>query len=51
MDNPLPNGIYVVELLDYPHDRGLPYLSKAKRALTWFRIRVEGDRYLHTIDI
>ena len=48
MDNPLPNGIYIIELPDYPHDLGRPYLSKAKRALTWFRIRVEGGRYLHT---
>jgi len=48
MDNPLSNGIYVIELPDYPHASGRHYLDKAKRALTWFRIRVVGSRYLHT---
>jgi len=48
MDSPLPNGIYMIELPDYPHEIGRPYLNRAKRALTWFRIRVEGARYLHT---
>jgi hypothetical protein len=48
MDNPLPNGIYVIQLPDYPHEKGRLYLDRAKRALTWFRIRANGERYLHT---
>ena len=48
MNDPLSNGIYEIELPDHPHESGRPYLNRAKRALTWFRIRVEGSRYLHT---
>jgi hypothetical protein len=48
MNDPLPNGIYVINLPDYPHASGRFYLDKAKRALTWFRIREAGERYLHT---
>ncbi len=48
MDPPLPNGTYAIELPDYPHSLGEPYRDRAKRARTWFRIRIEGARYLHT---
>jgi hypothetical protein len=48
MKDPLPNGIYVIELPDHPHEGGRLYLDRAKRALTWFRIRARGERYLHT---
>lgn len=36
------------ELPDYPHAPGRDYKDRAKRALTCFRIRVRGGRYLHT---
>ena len=49
MPNPLQNGTYIIELPDRPHcDLGRKYCDKSKRACTWFRIRGQGDRYLHT---
>ncbi len=46
--NPIPLGSHRVEIPDEPHDRGVPYLDRAKYARTWFRIGDRGDRYLHT---
>ncbi len=49
MDNPLPNGTYIIDLPDYPHCHlGIKYCDKSNRSCTWFRIRGQGDRYLHT---
>lgn len=48
MESPLSNGTYVIELPDFPHLPDNPYRNRAKRAKTWFRIRVGGARYLHT---
>lgn len=41
-------GMY---LADEPHDKGAPYLDRAKYARTWFRIGDQGDRYLHTGEV
>jgi hypothetical protein len=49
--NPIPRGTYRVEIPDEPHDKGAPYLDRAKYARTWFRIGDQGDRYLHTGEV
>jgi hypothetical protein len=45
--NPIPVGIYPVEIPDAPHDHGRRYVSSTRYAKTWFRLGREGDRYLH----
>ncbi|MEK7116550.1 MAG: hypothetical protein AAB837_00085 [Patescibacteria group bacterium] len=40
-------GIYDIEIPDYPHEGGRHYLNQSKRAMTWFRIGHNGERYLH----
>ncbi len=42
------NGLYDIEIPDFPHPGGRNYLSKSPRAITWFRIGHKGDKYLHT---
>lgn len=49
--NPIPLGIYPVEIPDEPHEKGRPYLDRSKYARTWFRIGHQGDRYLHTGEV
>ncbi len=45
---PWKKGLYDIEIPDYPHEGGRNYLKKSKRAMTWFRIGHNGERYLHT---
>ncbi|MBN1114859.1 MAG: hypothetical protein JXA66_05925 [Oligoflexia bacterium] len=45
--NPIPNGVYDVELPYEPHPLGLLYLIDSKFSKTWFRIGHSGDRFLH----
>lgn len=40
-------GLYDIEIPDYPHEGGRHYLDQSKRAMTWFRIGHNGERYLH----
>ena len=49
--NPIPFGTHRVEIPDEPHDKGVPYLDRARYARTWFRIGNRGDRYLHTGEV
>jgi len=44
---PWTEGLYDIEIPDYPHGGGLHY-SKSKYATVWFRIGHSGDKYLHT---
>lgn len=47
-DNPLPNGIYDIEIPYEPHHRYGEYYEKYSiYAKTWFRIGHSGDRFLH----
>lgn len=45
---PWGKGLYDIEIADYPHEGGRNYLDQSKRAMTWFRIGHDGERYLHT---
>lgn len=45
---PWNKGLYDIEIPDYPHKGGRNYLDKSERAMTWFRIGHDGERYLHT---
>lgn len=40
-------GLYDIEIPDYPHEGGRHYLTQSKRAMTWFRIGHNGEKYLH----
>ena len=44
---PWEKGLYDIEIPDSPHKGGRNYLSQSKRAMTWFRIGHDGERYLH----
>ncbi len=44
---PWIEGLYDIEIPDYPHEGGL-YYEDSKYARVWFRIGHSGDRYLHT---
>jgi len=52
--NPIPTGVYPIQLPDFPHDLGESYLDQATKALTWFylgtgnAVQGKNDRYLHT---
>lgn len=46
-DAPWRKGLYDIEIPDYPHEGGRNYLKQSKRALTWFKIGHDGERYLH----
>lgn len=46
-NNPLPNGVYDIEIPDEPHPYGEYYEKYSLHAKTWFRIGHEGNRYLH----
>lgn len=52
--NSIPAGIHPIQIPDFPHTIGRPYLTKSKYALNWFYLRngvaIPGndDRYLHT---
>lgn len=45
---PWENGLYDIEIPDYPHALGARYEKDAPRAKTWFRMGHSGERYLHT---
>jgi hypothetical protein len=51
--NPVSVGIHPLQLPDFPHDLGLPYLDRTPYALHWFYLghghatRGANDRYLH----
>lgn len=51
--NPIPNGVYPIQLPDFPHDLGSGYVSQASKAMTWFYLGTgnakpnDNDRYLH----
>ncbi len=47
-ESPWEKGWYDIELPDYPHPKGRNYEKRALRAMSWFRIGHEGERYLHT---
>ncbi len=53
-DNPISPGVYPIQLPDFPHKLGEPYLDQATKALTWFylgtgnAVHGKNDRYLHT---
>lgn len=42
--NPLPAGKHVIEIADFPHEKGLSYKPYGT---VWFRLGTSGDRYLH----
>lgn len=44
---PWTEGLYDIEIPDYPHEGGLHYKG-SKYARAWFRIGHSGDKYLHT---
>ncbi len=44
---PWTEGLYDIEIPDYPHEGGLHYKG-SKYARAWFRIGHGGDKYLHT---
>ena len=44
---PWEKGLYDIEIPDSPHKGGRNYLNQSKRAMTWFRIGHDGERYLH----
>jgi len=46
--DPWKKGLYDIEIPDYPHKGGRNYLNQSKRAMTWFKIGHNGERYLHT---
>lgn len=52
--NPILPEIYPIQLPDFPHNLGQPYLDQATKALTWFylgtgnAVQGKNDRYLHT---
>lgn len=52
-ENPIPNGVYPIQLPDFPHDLGNLYVSLASKAMTWFYLGTgnakpgDNDRYLH----
>jgi len=51
--NQIPNGTYPIQIPDFPHSIGRPYLSSTSKAMTWFYLGIgnavpgQGDRYLH----
>ncbi len=45
--NPVPVGTYPICIPDLPHARVRQYLRQAPHAKLWFRIGMEGDRYIH----
>lgn len=45
--NPIPNGVYDVEIPDIIHDGGARYTDSSRYAKSWFRVGRSGDRYLH----
>jgi hypothetical protein len=45
--NPIPNGVYDLEIPDMIHEGGARYTDSSRYAKTWFRIGRSGDRYLH----
>jgi len=45
--NPIPKGVYPLEIPDEIHSLGTHYLRDSKYAKTCFRIGRNGDRYLH----
>lgn len=45
---PWKKGLYDIEIPDYPHKGGRNYLDQSERAMTWFKIGHDGERYLHT---
>ena len=47
-ETPWKKGWYDIELPDYPHPKGRSYEERALRAMSWFRIGHDGERYLHT---
>lgn len=47
-ESQLSKGLYEVQLPDYPHAGGGPYMDVAKKAKVWFRIGKDGERYIHT---
>jgi len=48
VETPWKKGWYDIELPDYPHPKGRNYEGRSSRAMSWFRIGHEGERYLHT---
>lgn len=46
---PWRKGLHNIEIADYSHDLGKPYLHRASLALVWFRVSHHSDkeRYLH----
>lgn len=45
---PWKKGRYDIEIPDAPHEGGLRYLHKAPKALVWFRIGHDDEKYIHT---
>jgi hypothetical protein len=45
-DTPWRKGFYDIEMPDAPH-RGGQYYPEAQKAVVWFRIGHDGERYLH----
>lgn len=41
-------GLYDIEMPDYPHRGGRNYLNESERAMTWFKIGHDSEKYLHT---
>lgn len=46
-ENPIPKGIYDLEIPYEPHIGGARYREQSKYVTTWFRIGHTGDRFLH----
>jgi hypothetical protein len=49
-DNPVPTGVWSLQIPDEKHRKAHRYLARSPFALTWFRIGDGRDRYLHPGD-
>ncbi len=46
--NPWIRRLYDIKIPDFPHEKGRPYLNKAKLAMVWFKTTHKSDdRYIH----
>jgi hypothetical protein len=49
-DNPVPTGVWPLQIPDEKHRKADRYLARSPFALAWFRIGDGRDRYLHPGD-
>jgi len=46
-NNPIPNGVYDIQIPAAPHGFGASYTGYSVYAKTWFRVGSSGSRFLH----